>query len=195
MLKQRRNESNAADCEYRKTCNEVRREARRDKERWLTERCRDIQKTANEKRSRKTFKLIRDINGKWQPKQRGIKSKEGEMLQEEGQIRERWTEYCQELYMDTGNTMEVVEELQRMAPRQEETQDSLLKEEVKKALQMLKHHKSPGTDGIVAEALQAGDDRLDEELYGIMERVWSEEVIPTEWAKSVIVTIPKKGDL
>ena len=82
-----------------------------------------------------------------------------------------------------------------MAPRQEETQDSLLKEEVKKALQMLKHHKSPGTDGIVAEALQAGGDRLEEELYGIMERVWSEEVIPTEWAKSVIVTIPKKGDL
>jgi hypothetical protein len=97
--------------------------------------------------------------------------------------------------MDTGNTTEVVEDLQRMAPRQEETQDSLLKEEVKKALQMLKHHKSPGTDGIVAEALQAGGDRLEEELYGIMERVWSEEVIPTEWAKSVIVTIPKKGDL
>ena len=193
-LKMHRDESRQAKEEYKKACNEVRQAARRDKERWLEERCREIQQMAKEKRSKQTYKLIKQINKDWQPQQRAIKNKDGKLLYEEEEIRERWTEYCGELYQEKGTSSEAARQLEKIAPRQEESEDTLLKDEVKKALTNLKKHKSAGPDGIVADVLQAGGSRLEEELYEIMNKVWQEEGIPTEWARSTIVTIPKKGD-
>ena len=61
-----------------------------------------------------------------------------------------------------------------------------------KAINKLKKHKSPGSDGIVGEIIQAGGDALEEEIFSIMKSIWEEETIPEEWTKSSIVTIPKR---
>jgi len=55
--------------EYRKLCNQVRNAARQDKDHWLQQQCEDIQQSYEENKSRKTFRLIKDINRHWQPKQ------------------------------------------------------------------------------------------------------------------------------
>jgi len=48
QLKQRRQNSDSLAAEYRKRCNEVRKAARMDKERWLQEQCQEIEKHAGD---------------------------------------------------------------------------------------------------------------------------------------------------
>jgi len=48
----------------------------------------------------------------------------------------------------------------------------------------------PGMDGIPAEGCE-----FTTELYRLCNKIWQEEQWPSEWAKSVLVTIPKKEDL
>jgi Reverse transcriptase (RNA-dependent DNA polymerase) len=43
--------------------------------------------------------------------------------------------------------------------------------------------------------IQAGGDKVIEELHAICNQIWKEGRIPEEWTKSVIITLPKKGDL
>ncbi len=43
--------------------------------------------------------------------------------------------------------------------------------------------------------IQAGGQKVTDEIHTICNQIWQEGRVPEEWAKSVIVTIPKKGDL
>ncbi len=58
-------------------------------------------------------------------------------------------------------------------------------------MKRLKRHKSSGTDGITGEMIQAGGEQIVDELHRIYKQVWKEGRIPEEWAKSIIITIPK----
>jgi hypothetical protein len=90
----------------------------------------------------------------------------------------------------------VVLELEQIAPppTDDEAHD-ILYEEVEAAVKRLKRNKSPGTDGITGEMIQAGGEMLMAEIHSLCNQAWHEGGIPAEWAKSIIVTIPKKGDL
>ena len=45
--------------EYRQLCNKVRKEARKDKEKWLHDQCREIERNMRENRCRATYKLTK----------------------------------------------------------------------------------------------------------------------------------------
>ena len=75
-LKMQRQESEAKSREYKELCNRVRQAAREDKEKWLQERCGEIQNAHEQGKSRKTYQLIKEINGDWKPRQRAMKNKE-----------------------------------------------------------------------------------------------------------------------
>ena len=70
-----------------------------------------------------------------------------------------------------------------------------MKSEVECAIKRMKSHKSPGTDGISAEIIKAGGEELCEHLHELVAMIWEEETMPLEWTKSIVVTLPKKGDL
>ena len=195
-MKQRRLESADREKEYRQHCNVVRTAARSDKEKWLQEKCRDIEKLAGDNRSREAYKLIKQINRSWKPKQSAIKDKNGKMLQEKKEVKKRWTEYCSGLYTDSGNSDTVIAELDQISPPpNDDEMHDILHEEVEAAVKRLKKNKSPGIDDITGEMIQAGGDRVTDELHEICNQIWQEGRVPEEWAKSVIITIPKKGDL
>ena len=85
-----------------------------------------------------------------------LRSKEGTILQSNDEIKQRWTQYCFDLYKDHGGGDEVVEELEEITPFIDEDPQDILYAEVQAAIGMLKKNKSPGSDGITAEMLQAG---------------------------------------
>ncbi|CAF3150118.1 unnamed protein product, partial [Rotaria socialis] len=58
-----------------------------------------------------------------------------------------------------------------------------------------KEQKSPGSDGIAAETLQAGGEALARQIHELCNRAWYEGTILEEWGKSILVPITKKGDL
>ena len=56
-LKLQRDQSASAEAEYRRKCSEVRKAAREDKQKWMEDKCNDIQKYHAEYRTREVYKL------------------------------------------------------------------------------------------------------------------------------------------
>jgi hypothetical protein len=58
----------------------------------------------------------------------------------------------------------------------------------------LKKYKSPGSDQIPAELIQAGDEILLSAIHKLINSVWNKEELPDQWKESIIVPVHKKGD-
>jgi hypothetical protein len=58
----------------------------------------------------------------------------------------------------------------------------------------LKKYKSPDSDQIPAELIQAGGEILLSAVHKLINSVWNKEELPDQWKESMIVTIHKKGD-
>jgi hypothetical protein len=59
----------------------------------------------------------------------------------------------------------------------------------------LKNNKTQGTNEIRGEMLKYACTEVVEEMYRICNMIWKGQSMPEEWTKSVLLTIPKKGDL
>ena len=71
----------------------------------------------------------------------------------------------------------------------------ILREEVEIAVASLKKGKSAGVDNIPAELVQAGGETMIDVLTEICNRIWRTGKWPTPWTQSLIITLPKKGNL
>ena len=76
-----------------------------------------------------------------------------------------------------------------------EEPQNILYSEVEEAIRTLKRNKSPGSDEITAEMIQAGGEQLVPQIHLLCNKAWNESTIPEEWSKSILVLILKKGDL
>jgi hypothetical protein len=56
----------------------------------------------------------------------------------------------------------------------------------------LKTYKSPGSDQIPAEQIQAGGEILRSEIHKLINSIWNREELPEHW-KNIIVPVYKKG--
>ena len=185
---------------YKELCKQVKKSARKDKQDWIDKQCSEMEKYAGQHKTREVYKMVKNITRRWQPRQSAIKDKEGNILMEKEKVRNMWTEYCRELYEDkdktNGELRELVQELKEISPPQRnDEEEDILEAEVEKAIKRLKNNKSPGVDGITSEMLKAGGQRLMKEIHGMCNQIWRGESTPEEWIQSVLVTIPKKGDL
>ena len=104
----------------------------------------------------------------------------------------RWTEYCSELYNYKADGDPSV-----LNCPQTDTEDDhpILRREVEAAVQSLKKGKSAGVDNIPAELVQAGGEDVITTLMTICNRIWQTGEWPTPWTQSLVIKLPKKGDL
>jgi hypothetical protein len=65
--------------------------------------------------------------------------------------------------------------------------------EVESPIAKLKKYKSPGSDQIPAELIQAGGEMLLSGIQKPINSVWNKE-LPDQWMESIIVPVHKKGD-
>ena len=77
---------------------EFQRIARRDKKRFLSEQCKEIEENNRMGKTRDLFKKIRDTKGTFHAKMGLIKARNGMDLTEAEDIKKRWQEYTEELY-------------------------------------------------------------------------------------------------
>ena len=77
---------------------EFQRTARRDKEDFLSDQCKEIEENNRMGKTRDLFKKIRDTNGTFHAKMGLIKDRKGLDLTEAEDIKKRWQEYTEELY-------------------------------------------------------------------------------------------------
>jgi hypothetical protein len=66
--------------------------------------------------------------------------------------------------------------------------------EVEIAIAKLKKYKSPGSDQIPAELIQAGAEMLLSAIHKLINSIWNKEELSDQWNESIIVPIHKKGD-
>jgi hypothetical protein len=66
--------------------------------------------------------------------------------------------------------------------------------EVDIAIDKLKRYKSPSTDQIPVELIQAGDNTLRYEIHKRVNSVWNKEELPQQWKEFIIVPIYQNGD-
>jgi hypothetical protein len=62
------------------------------------------------------------------------------------------------------------------------------------AIAKLKFYKSPGSDEILPELIQAGGEILHSKIHELINSIWNTEKLPGQWKESIIIPIHKKGD-
>jgi hypothetical protein len=62
------------------------------------------------------------------------------------------------------------------------------------AIAMLKKYKSPSSEQIPAELIQAKGKILLSAIHKLINSVWNKEELPVQWKESIIAPIHKKGD-
>ena len=77
---------------------EFQRIARRDKEAFLSDQCKEIEENNRMGKTRDLFKKIRDTKGTFHAKMDSLKYRNGIDLTEAKNIKKRWQEYTEELY-------------------------------------------------------------------------------------------------
>ena len=71
----------------------------------------------------------------------------------------------------------------------------ILWEEVEAAAESMKKGKSAGVDNFQSELVQAGGEAMIDMLLIICNKIWQTGEWPTPWTQSLIITLPKKGNL
>ena len=82
---------------------EFQRIARRDKNAFLSDQCKEIEEKNRMGKTRDLFTKIRDTKGTFHAKMGSIKDRNGMDLTEAEDIKKRWQEYTEELYKKTSS--------------------------------------------------------------------------------------------
>ena len=135
--------------------------ARRDKEAFLSDQCKEIEENNRMEKTRDLFKKIRDPKGTFHAKIGTIKDRNGMGLTEVEDIKKRWQEYTEELckkdFHDADNHNGVITHLE----------PDILECDVKWALGSITTNKAGGGDGIPVELFQILKDDAGKVLHSI----------------------------
>ena len=136
--------------------------------------------------------MVKDLTTVKQGKATTVQDRSGKCLTEERQILNRWKEYCSKLYNYKANGDPSV-----LNCPQTDTEDDnpILSREVEAAVQSLKKGKSAGVDNMPAELVQARGEDAITALTTICNKIWQTGEWPTLWTQSLVITLPKKGNL
>ena len=96
-VKRRGAKSKGENERYKHLNAEFQRIARRDKEAFLSDQCKETEESIRMGKTRDLFKKIRDTKGTFHAKMGSIKDKNGMDLTEAEDIRKKWQEYTEEL--------------------------------------------------------------------------------------------------
>ena len=161
-------------------------------ETWIDNRCQEIDTSLQRNNSKEAYNTVKELTATKQTKITTIQDKSGKILNDEEQVQKRWTEYCSELYthVNTGNP-----KVTDAPTPSNNSKDGILREEIASAFTTLKPGKSPGVDNIPAELIKAGGEQMINMLHVICNKIWETGEWPTPWTQSLVITLPKKGNL
>ena len=97
-MKRREAKSKGEKERYKHLNEEFQGRARRDKNAFLSDQCKEIEENNRMGKTRDLFRKIRDTKGSFHAKMGSIKDRNGMDLTEAEYIKKRWQEYSEELY-------------------------------------------------------------------------------------------------
>ena len=167
----------------------------RDKKRRLEElECEEMEQLYRSQETRKFYKKLNASRKGFVPRAEMCRDKDGGILTDEREVIERWKQHydghlnCAEAEHQDGRRNDFI------GTADEGEVPTPTVSEVKDAIKQLKNNKAAGKDGIAAELIKMGPDRLATCLHRLIVRIWDTEQLPEEWKEGVICPIYKKGD-
>ena len=145
---------------------EFQRIARRDKNAFLSDQCKEIEENNRMGKTRDHCKKFRDNKETIHAKIGTIKDRIGLDLTEAEDIKKRWQEYTEKLYKkDLHNLVNQDGVITHLEP-------DILACEVKRALGIITMNKASGGDGIPVELFQILKDDAVKVLHSICQQIW-----------------------
>ena len=140
--------------------------ARKDKNAFLSDQCKEIEKNNRKGKIKDLFKKIRDNKGTFHAKMTTIKDRNGMDVTEAEDIKNRWQEYTEWLHKkglhNPDNHDGVITHLE----------PDIMEWEVKWALGSITMNKASGGHGILAELFQVLKDNAVKVLHSICQQIW-----------------------
>ena len=170
---------------YKRIDKQIKRKCNKAKEEWIDKECEELQRL-EKKNSRAMHEKVRELSGKKKvEKGSTIRKEDGNIAMEIDEVLKRWEEYVTELFKDDsrGEKPEITKKIEG---------PPILKEEIAAAMKKMKNRKSPGTDGIMIEMLNATEEFAIEKITKLANKIYNTGYIPEEMKKSVFVVLPKK---
>ena len=138
-------------------------------------------------KTRDLFKKMRDTKGIFHAKVGTIKERNGMDLTEAEDIKTRWQEYTEELYLkDLHNPYNHDGMITHLEPDIPEC-------EVKWALGSITTNKASGGDGIPVELFQILEDDAVKALHSVCQEIWKTQQWPQDWNRSIFIPIQRKA--
>ena len=182
--------------EYRRLNNKLRRTTEEAREKWWEEQCREIEELQQKGMDSMVYNKVKNLSRKNGIGGIEIRDKQGKMLSEIGEVKNRWKEYIEELYKDENangteeeGRMEIEEQI---GEAKEDIGPELLEEEVRTAIKELKNDKTEGYDDIPAEMLKSLDEKAMKEIIKICQEIYTSGIWPEDYLHSIMVPIKKK---
>ena len=183
----------AAQQQYTRAHQEVRRSIKRDKRSHIDNLARQAEEAAARGNMKELYNTTKKLAARYQVTDKPIKDKQGKILTSTEEQLKRWVEHFSELLNRPGP-----EDPPDIPPAETELSINCAKpsrHEIRKAIQALKNGKAAGIDSVPAEALKVDIGTSTEILYRLFENIWEEEEIPRDWKEGLLIKLPKKGDL
>jgi len=160
------------------------------KKAYLKAKFEELETNSKIKKMRDLYRGMNDIKKGYQPKTNILKDKKGDLFADSHGILAKWWNYFSWLFSVYGVHDVRQTEIHTAEPLV--PQPSALEFEL--VIEKLKSHKSPGSDQIPTDMIQAGGRTIRYEIHKLIIAIWNKEELPEEWKESIIVLIHKKGD-
>jgi hypothetical protein len=169
--------------------NNVRHEAnghfRNKKREYLKDKINELATNSKNKNIRDLYRRINGFKRGYQPINNLVKDEDGDLLADSHCILNWWKNYFSQLL--------IVHNVSDFRQIEVLTAEPLVsgsnRLEVEIAIAKLKMYKSPGSDQIPAELIEAGSEMLLFPIHKLINSVWNKEELSGQWKESIIVPI------
>ena len=179
--------------DYSEKNKEVKRGARRDKRAYMDNLAKEAEKASKSGNLSMMYKITKLLSGNKYKTSVPLLDKSGKRISSEREEAARWVEHFQEVLNRPDP-----EEPTSPPPADDTLNinvDPPTVVEIVEAIKTLKAGKAAGIDDIHSEMLKADILTSATALKSLFRNIWNTESIPDDWARGLIVKIPKKGNL
>nr|CAH8863171.1 unnamed protein product [Trichobilharzia regenti] len=173
---------------------EVKKNARKDKRQFYDNLATEAEKAAGKSDLTTLYQITKSLSGKRSTQAKHIKNRQGNPItKEERQIKESADHVKVLLNRPPPATRPEIPTTART--QLQVNTNPPTRAEVLNAIKTLKAGKTAGPDGIPLEAIKEDLETTEDMLTPLLQKVWKEGKVPTDWRKGYLLKLPKKGDL
>jgi hypothetical protein len=151
----------------------------------------DLQDKFGRNETRKYYESIHNIKHGFQPRTNMCQDKLGNLVAGDAEVLNRWKEYCEE-HLNSN----VIRNFEASCNIYYGTEPDISEPTTKMVygvIKNLRNRRAPGEDGIGAELIKIGRQRLWKKICELIQIIWTTEDFPEDWRTAIICPIHKMG--